>query len=86
MAHRTHFQDHHAIEQQTLKNSELLAKLQQSERFNIHAVENRIFLPASPQLAEALGITPHSGGPLRAYQDGMLEWLDEIQETRDGKA
>ncbi|WP_329846730.1 XVIPCD domain-containing protein [Stenotrophomonas hibiscicola] len=86
MAHRTHFQDHHAIEQQTLKNSELLAKLQQSERFNIHAVENRIFLPASPQLADALGITPHSGGPLRAYQDGMLEWLDEIQETRDGKA
>lgn len=86
MAHRTHFQDHHAIEQQTLKNSELLAKLQQSERFNIHAVENRIFLPASPELADALGITPHSGGPLRAYQDGMLEWLDEIQETRDGKA
>ncbi len=86
MAHRTHFQDHHAIEQQTLKNSELLDKLQQSGRFNIHAVENRIFLPASPQLADALGITPHSGGPLRAYQDGMLEWLDEIQETRDGKA
>ncbi len=86
MAHGTHFQDHHAIEQQTLRNSELLAKLQQSGRFNIHAVENRIFLPASPQLADALGITPHSGGPLRAYQDGMLEWLDEIQETRDGKA
>ncbi|WP_369039558.1 XVIPCD domain-containing protein [Stenotrophomonas maltophilia] len=86
MAHRTHFQDHHAIEQQTLKNSELLDKLQQSGKFNIHAVENRIFLPASPQLADALGITPHSGGPLRAYQDGMLEWLDEIQETRDGKA
>lgn len=86
MAHGTHFQDHHAIEQQTLRNSELLAKLQQSGKFNIHAVENRIFLPASPQLADALGITPHSGGPLRAYQDGMLEWLDEIQETRDGKA
>lgn len=86
MAHRTHFQDHHAIEQQTLKNSELLATLQQSGRFNIHAVENRIFLPASPQLADALGITPHSGGPLRAYQDGMLGWLDEIQGTRDGEA
>lgn len=86
MPHGTHFQDHHAIEQQTLRNSELLDKLQQSGRFNIHAVENRIFLPASPQLADALGITPHSGGPLRAYQDGMLEWLDEIQETRDGKA
>lgn len=86
MPHGTHFQDHHAIEQQTLRNSELLAKLQQSGNFNIHAVENRIFLPASPQLADALGITPHSGGPLRAYQDGMLEWLDEIQETRDGRA
>lgn len=82
----THFQDHHGIEQQTLKNSALLAKLQQVGRFDIHAPENRLFLPASPQFAHTLGITPHSGGPLGAYQKGMLERLDELARTRYGRA
>jgi hypothetical protein len=48
--YRTIFQDHHNIEQQTLKNSELLAKLQGAGRFDIHAPENRLLLPATPQL------------------------------------
>ncbi|WIH05025.1 hypothetical protein KHF85_00250 [Xanthomonas translucens pv. graminis] len=82
----TLFQDHHNIEQQTLKNSELLAKLQEVGKFHIHASENRLFLPASPQLADALGVTPHSGGPLAEYQKGMLERLNRIQSTRDGQA
>ncbi|MBN6100574.1 hypothetical protein JR064_00135 [Xanthomonas sp. CFBP 8703] len=84
--YRTIFQDHHNIEQQTLKNSELLAKLQEVGKFHIHASENRLFLPASPQLADALGVTPHSGGPLAEYQKGMLERLNRIQSTRDGQA
>ncbi|MXV05907.1 XVIPCD domain-containing protein [Xanthomonas sp. LMG 9002] len=84
--YRTLFQDHHNIEQQTLKNSELLAKLQEVGKFHIHASENRLFLPASPQLADALGVTPHSGGPLADYQKGMLERLSRIQSTRDGQA
>ncbi|MFY0450447.1 hypothetical protein ACOMHD_21060, partial [Xanthomonas codiaei] len=84
--YRTLFQDHHNIEQQTLKNSELLAKLQEVGKFHIHAPENRLFLPASPQLADALGVTPHSGGPLAEYQKGMLERLNRIQLTRDGQA
>lgn len=52
--HRTLLQDHHGIEQQTLKNSELLAKLQQVGKFDIHAPENRLFLPANAQFAHAL--------------------------------
>jgi hypothetical protein len=84
--YRTIFQDHHNIEQQTLKNSELLSLLQKAGRFDIHAAENRLFLPASPELAEALGVTPHSGGPLAEYQRGMIRNLDIIQESRDGQA
>ncbi|WP_311238666.1 MULTISPECIES: hypothetical protein [unclassified Xanthomonas] len=45
--YRTLFQDRHNIEQQTLKNSELLAKLQETGRFDIHAPENRLFLPSA---------------------------------------
>lgn len=84
--HSTHLQDHHAIEQQTLRHSPLLAKLQEAGRFNIHAQENRLFLPANPAYADAMGITSHSGGPLGEYQNGMIRRLNEIQRTRDGKA
>jgi hypothetical protein len=84
--YRTLFQDHHNVEQQTLKNSELLAKLQSAGKFHIHAPENRLFLPASPELAQELGVTPHSGGPLAEYQNGMLERLNRIQSTQDGRA
>ncbi|UKE68680.1 hypothetical protein K8O61_14500 [Xanthomonas cerealis pv. cerealis] len=82
----TLFQDHHQIEQQTLKSSKLLAKLQETGRFDIHAQENRIFLPADSKFAQALDITPHSGGPLGAYQYGVIKRLEEIQATRDGRA
>jgi len=59
------FQDHHAIEQQTLDRSPLLKAISDAGHFNIHAPENRIFLPADPAFAQTLGITPHSGGPSR---------------------
>ncbi len=84
--YKTLFQDHHAIEQQTLKNSELLYRLEKSGRFDIHAPENRIFLPASPDFASKLGVTPHSGGPLAAYQEGVLDRLDRIEVSRDWQA
>ncbi|WP_325051578.1 XVIPCD domain-containing protein [Stenotrophomonas sp. ZAC14D2_NAIMI4_7] len=84
--HTTHLQDHHAIEQQTLRHSPLLAKLQEAGRFDIHAQENRLFLPANPAYADAMGITPHSGGPLGEYQNGMIRRLNEIQRSRDGRA
>ena len=84
--YRTILQDHHGIEQQTLKNSVLLDKLQQAGKFDIHAQENRLFLPANPQFAHALGVTPHSGGPLADYQRGMLQRLRNIQVSRDGQA
>ena len=81
----TVFQDHHSIEQQTLKNSQILSYLQDSGKFNIHAQENRIFLPAHPQFAHSLGVTPHSGGPLGEYQKQMLERLRRIEESIDGQ-
>ncbi len=70
------FQDHHTIEQQTLKNSRLLRKLSDAELFEMHAAENRIFLPADPKLAHDLGITPHSGGPIGDYQFGVRTFLE----------
>jgi len=84
--YRTHLQDHHSIEQQTLKNSPLLAELQKAGKFDIHSLESRVFLPANPRLADLLGVTPHSGGPLSAYQARMLDRLNRIQMAFDGQA
>ncbi|WP_164735803.1 hypothetical protein [Xanthomonas euvesicatoria] len=36
------FQNHHAIEQQTLERSQLLKALSDTGHFDIHAAENRI--------------------------------------------
>lgn len=55
------FQDHHAIEQQTLDRSPLLKALSNAGHFDIHAPENRLFLPSNPAFAQTLGITRIAG-------------------------
>ncbi|MBN5151082.1 AHH domain-containing protein [Stenotrophomonas maltophilia] len=81
-----HFQDHHAIEQRTLARSPLLRMLADTGHFDIHAPENRIFLPADPAFAQSLGVTPHSGGPIADYQIGLLQRLRRLEQTPDGVA
>lgn len=78
------FQDHHAIEQRTLERSPLLKALANAGYFDIHAPENRIFLPADPAFAQTLGITPHSGGPIADYQIGLQQRLRRLEQTADG--
>lgn len=77
------FQDHHAVEQQTLERSPLLKALSDAGRFDIHAPENRIFLPADPAFAQTLGVTPHSGGPIPDYQNGLTDRLARLETTPD---
>jgi hypothetical protein len=77
------FQDHHAVEQRTLERSPLLEMLAEKGRFDIHASENRIFLPADPALAQTLGVTPHSGGPIADYQLGLQQNLGRLQRSSD---
>ncbi|QNH20350.1 hypothetical protein HEP73_01250 [Xanthomonas sp. GW] len=78
------FQDHHAIEQQTLERNQLLKALSGAGYFDIHSPENRIFLPADPAFAKTLGTTPHSGGPISDYQNGLIDRLGRLEQTPDG--
>ncbi|MFA4756793.1 hypothetical protein P2B09_22495, partial [Xanthomonas perforans] len=78
------FQDHHAIEQQTLDRSPLLKALSNAGHFDIHAPENRLFLPSNPAFAQTLDITPHSGGPIADYQVGLRQRLWRLEQTPDG--
>ena len=84
MSRRPIFQDHHAIEQQTLDRSPLLKAISDAGHFNIHAPDNRIFLPADPAFAQTLGITPHSGGPIADYQNGLIDRLARLEQAPDG--
>ncbi|MCE4343448.1 AHH domain-containing protein [Xanthomonas hortorum pv. vitians] len=78
------FQDHHAIEQQTLDRSPLLKALSNAWHFDIHAPENRLFLPSDPAFAQTLGITPHRGGPISDYQVELRQRLWRLEQTPDG--
>ncbi|WP_016944455.1 hypothetical protein, partial [Xanthomonas campestris] len=80
------FQDHHGFEQQTLRYSRILRVLSDSDRFDIDAPENRIFMPNDKELAQAMGVSPHSGGPIRDYQVGLLDNLRRLEQSRDGRA
>ncbi|UXA52991.1 peptidoglycan-binding protein [Xanthomonas prunicola] len=79
------FQDHHVIEQQTLDNSPLLRNLADDGLFEMDAQRNRIFMPANKNLASALHLPPHSGGPIGTYQSGTLTWLDRFERSADGQ-
>ncbi|CEL33172.1 hypothetical protein XAC4311_1340001 [Xanthomonas citri pv. citri] len=57
--------------------------LAEKGEFDIHAPENRIFLPADPAFAQTLGITPHSGGPISDYQIGLQQNLRRLQRSTD---
>lgn len=80
------FQQHHAIEQQTLGNSRLLKALADAGHFNIDADQNLINMPHDKALAQALGVSPHSGGPIREYRIGLEANLARLEQSRDGRA
>ncbi len=80
------FQQHHAIEYQTLGNSRLLKALSDAGRFNIDADQNLINMPYDKGLAHALGVSPHSGGPIRDYRVGLDNYLARLEQTKDGRA
>ncbi|MFP7147177.1 hypothetical protein P0990_19535, partial [Xanthomonas hortorum pv. gardneri] len=80
------FQGHHALEQQVFAEDPLLQALVESGRFHKDVATNLINLPSDRALAHTLGVSPHSGGPLRAYKTGTMLALSDLASTKDGMA
>ncbi len=80
------FQSHHALEQQTFARDPLLEVLVESGRLNKDAATNLINLPKDRVLAHALGVSPHSGGPVQDYKIGTTQVLKDLALTKDGIA
>jgi hypothetical protein len=74
------FQNHHIISQSLAETDDILLELQNftgGSQFNVDAAENLTLLPATRDLAKALGqavgaqygsISPHNGAPLGSYE------------------
>lgn len=80
------FQGHHIIEQQAFRDSLLLRKLSDYGLFDLDGPRNMLNLPADRALAGRLGVSPHPGGPLGEYSNGLRDALDDLADTVDGQA
>ncbi|QNH12684.1 XVIPCD domain-containing protein [Xanthomonas sp. SI] len=80
------FQPHHAIEQQAFTRDPLLQVLVDTGRFNKDAATNLINLPNDKALAHAIGVTPHTGRPIKDYGLGLNYVLERLATTKDGQA
>lgn len=79
------FQAHHAIERQAFARDPLLRALVASGRFDGDAAANLIYLPNDKELAHAIGVTPHTGRPIKEYGLGLKFFLEDLAATRDGE-
>jgi hypothetical protein len=86
MADTPVFQGHHLIEQAAFARSELLQALSEQGLFDLHGPRNILNLPADQALATRLGVSPHPGGPLGGYSEGVRLQLQRLQESVDGQA
>ena len=82
-------QDHHIIPSEFSTN-DVVKLLTADAGFDINASTNRIYLPASQDLAAQLGtnttygtLSPHNGGPVSSYTNAVQNFLDQIQASAD---
>lgn len=86
MTEKPVFQGHHVIEQAAYERSELLKALREQGLFDLHGPRNILNLPADKELASKLDISPHPGGPLKGYTDGLRLQLQRLESSADGQA
>lgn len=75
------FFDHHII-LNILRYREAFAGIDK-EMFDIDSPANRIYLPADPNIAARLGVSPHPSNHIGLYSDSVEEKLDRIQEIQN---
>lgn len=79
-------QKHHVLEQQTFNNNDFLQALVDAELVEKDVFENLLYMPADKRLAAAMGVSPHGGGPIKDYQNGITFSLEMIEASPDGQA
>lgn len=83
---KTILQSHHILEQALFTSSPLLKKLDEFDLLGKDASANRLYLPVKGDLADDLDTSPHRGRTRSSYTDGVMDYLESLSETRDGRA
>ncbi|WP_329811130.1 XVIPCD domain-containing protein [Stenotrophomonas sp. SMYL8] len=83
---KTILQSHHILEQALFTSSPLLKKLDQFNLLGKDTSANRLYLPVIGDLADDLDTSPHRGRTRSSYTDGVMDYLESLSETRDGRA
>ncbi|KAB7774625.1 XVIPCD domain-containing protein [Xanthomonas sp. LMG 12459] len=86
MADKALFQQHHGLDQKSFEIDPLLKVLVDNGRFHKDLATNLINLPSDKAFAHAIGVTPHSGGPIKEYRLGLNYVLERMAATKDGQA
>jgi len=86
MAETPAFQSHHIIEQQAFRDNALLQQLSKDGLFNIDDAHNLLNMPADPELAAKMGVSPHNGAPLGEYSNRLMKELNRLEASPDGQA
>ena len=79
------FQSHHIIEQQAVGKSALLEALIELGLFKVGDQANLINLPRERTVAIKMGVSPHLGGPIKEYSNGLAFQLAELEKSPDGQ-
>lgn len=80
------FDKHHLAEQQSVRNVPLIGDAVGWGTVDINNEYNLVYMPKDPVLADALGVSPHSGGPISDYLRGTFRHFELIEQTKTGQA
>ncbi|WP_180301678.1 AHH domain-containing protein, partial [Xanthomonas phaseoli] len=79
-------QSHHVIENTTFRKHDLLKKLAEHGLIEKDVSTNRLYLPVDGTLADALETSPHRGRTRSSYTKGVVDYLDDLGKSPDGRA
>lgn len=80
------FDKHHLAEQQSVRNVPLIGESVNWGVVDIHNDYNLVYMPKDRAFADALGLSPHSGGPIGDYLQGTYRYFELIEQTKTGQA
>ncbi|MCD0277840.1 AHH domain-containing protein [Xanthomonas melonis] len=79
-------ESHHVIENTVFRDHELLKKMLEHGLIDKDVSTNRLYLPVDGKLADEIETSPHRGRTRRSYTDAIVDHLDNLSRSPDGRA
>ncbi|MCC4622687.1 AHH domain-containing protein, partial [Xanthomonas cassavae CFBP 4642] len=79
-------ESHHVIENTIFRKHDLLKKLAEHGMIEKDVSTNRLYLPVEGKLADEIETSPHRGRTRRSYTDAVVDYLNDLRNSSDGRA